>query len=95
MTDKLQGYKGKAKKFLEENDIEIWDIVEIEAIKTTLKGIILPRNEYANPNFIEIKLKNNYNLGVNLNEVKQITKTGKKEAIYKIPEKKFPINKNL
>jgi len=95
MTDKLQGYKGKAKKFLEENNIEIWDIVEIEAIKTTLKGIILPRNEYANPNFIEIKLKNNYNLGVNLNEVKKITKTGKKEAIYKIPEKKFPTNKNL
>ncbi|MBY9003538.1 MAG: Glu-tRNA(Gln) amidotransferase subunit GatD [Candidatus Lokiarchaeota archaeon] len=95
MTDKLQGYKGKAKKYLEENDIEIWDIVEIEAIKTTLKGIILPRNEYADPNFIEIKLKNNYNLGVNLNEVKKITKTGKKEAIYKVPEKKFPTNKNL
>ena len=95
MTDKLQGYKGKAKKYLEENDIEIWDIVEIEAIKTILKGIILPRNEYADPNFIEIKLKNNYNLGVNLNEVKKITKTGKKEAIYKVPEKKFPTNKNL
>lgn len=95
MNDKLQGYKGKARIFLEENDIDIWDIVEIEATKTTLKGIVLPRNEYANPNFIEIKLENNYNLGVNLNEVKKIIKTGKKEAIYKLPEMKFPINKNL
>ena len=83
------------KKFLEENKIEIWDIVEIEAIKTTLNGILLPRNEYADPNFIEIKLKNNYNLGVNLNEVKKITKTGKKEATYKIPEIKFPTNEDL
>ncbi|MHA1670815.1 MAG: Glu-tRNA(Gln) amidotransferase subunit GatD [Promethearchaeota archaeon] len=95
MANKLQGYKGNAKKFLEENNIEVWDIVEIETIKTALKGIILPRNEYADPNFIEIKLKNNYNLGVSLNEVKKIIKTGKKKATYKIPEKKFPINKDL
>jgi len=40
-------------------------------------------------------LKNNYNLGINLNDVTGIKKTGKKEAIYKIPEKQFPKNKNL
>ncbi|MBY8979002.1 MAG: Glu-tRNA(Gln) amidotransferase subunit GatD [Candidatus Lokiarchaeota archaeon] len=95
MSDSLKGYKEKAREYLEKNNIQIWDIVELKTKKTTLQGIILPRNEYSAPNFIEIKLKNNYNLGINLNDVIEITKTGKKEAIYKIPEKKFPKNKNL
>ncbi|MHA1486815.1 MAG: Glu-tRNA(Gln) amidotransferase subunit GatD [Promethearchaeota archaeon] len=95
MSDPLKGYKEKAREYLEKNNIQIWDIVELKTKKTTLQGIILPRNEYSAPNFIEIKLKNNYNLGINLNDVTEIKKTGKKEAIYKIPEKKFPKNKNL
>jgi len=95
MSDSLKGYKKKAREYLEKNNIQIWDIVELKTKKTTLLGIILPRNEYSAPNFIEIKLKNNYNLGINLNDVTGIKKTGKKEAIYKIPEKQFPKNKNL
>ncbi len=95
MSDSLKGYKEKAREYLEKNNIQIWDIVELKTKKTTLQGIILPRNEYSAPNFIEIKLKNNYNVGININDVVEIKKTGKKEAIYKIPEKKFPINKNL
>jgi glutamyl-tRNA(Gln) amidotransferase subunit D len=95
MSDPLKGYKEKVREYLEKNNIQIWDIVELKTKKTTLQGIILPRNEYSAPNFIEIKLKNNYNLGINLNDVTEIKKTGKKEAIYKIPEKKFPKNKNL
>ncbi len=95
MSDSLKGYKKKAREYLEKNNIQIWDIVELKTKKTTLQGIILPRNEYSAPNFIEIKLKNNYNLGINLNDVTGIKKTGKKEAIYKIPEKQFPKNKNL
>jgi len=95
MSDSLKGYKKKTREYIEKNNIQIWDIVELKTKKTTLQGIILPRNEYSAPNFIEIKLKNNYNLGINLNDVTGIKKTGKKEAIYKIPEKQFPKNKNL
>jgi len=95
MSEKLKGYKGEGKKLLEENNIEIWDIVTIKTNKTNYKGIILPRYEYAAPQFINLKLKNNYNIGINVSEVQEIKKVGKKEAIYKIPEKKFPKNKNL
>ncbi|GAG64154.1 unnamed protein product, partial [marine sediment metagenome] len=95
MNESLKGYKGKARECLERENIQIWDIVELITKKTTLKGIILPRNEYSAPNFIEIKLKNNYNVGINISDVIEIKKTGKKEANYKIPEKKFPKKKNL
>jgi glutamyl-tRNA(Gln) amidotransferase subunit D len=95
MKDKLEGYKGKTKEFLRNNNIEIWDIVQVKTKRTQLEGILLPRNEYASPDYVEIKLENNYNIGINISEIETITKKGKREAKYKIPEKKFPINSKL
>ncbi|MFX1417364.1 MAG: Glu-tRNA(Gln) amidotransferase subunit GatD [Promethearchaeota archaeon] len=95
MSEKLKGYKKEGRKLLEKNNIEIWDIVQIKTERTDYEGIILPRNEYSAPNFINLKLSNNYNIGINTNEIKEIKKLGKREASYKIPEKEFPNNKNL
>jgi glutamyl-tRNA(Gln) amidotransferase subunit D len=95
VNEMLRGYKDKGKKLLESNKLNIWDIVQIKTEKTTYEGIILPRNEYVSSDFIEIKLENNYNIGIRATDIKEIKKVDKKEAIYKIPEKKFPINKNL
>ncbi len=95
MNEKLKGYKAEGKKLLEKYNIEIWDIVHIKTEKTNYEGIILPRNEYSAPNFINIKLENNYNVGIKVSDVQEIKKIGKREAIYKIPEKEFPTNKGL
>jgi glutamyl-tRNA(Gln) amidotransferase subunit D len=95
MENKLKGYKEKAKDLLEKKGFEIWDIIQVRTDKTVLEGIILPRAESAAPNFIEIKLENNYNIGIHLDEILEIKKVGKKEAFYKIPEKKFPLNEKL
>ncbi|MHA1343046.1 MAG: asparaginase domain-containing protein, partial [Promethearchaeota archaeon] len=90
MNEKLKGYKEKGKELLEKNNLEIWDIVKIKTDKGDYEGIILPRTEYSLPGYIEIKLKNNYNIGIHANNIKEIIKIGKKKAQYKIPEKKFP-----
>ena len=95
MSEKLKGYKDEGKKLLEKNNIEIWDIVQIKTTKTNYEGIILPRSEYSAPNFINLKLKNNYNVGIKVSEIQEIKKVRKREASYKIPEKEFPKNKNL
>ena len=95
MIEFLKGYKGEGKKLLEKNKIEIWDIVEIETDTSNFNGIILPRSEFAAQEYIEIKLKNNYNIGIKASSIIKIKKVGKQEANYKIPEKKFPINKDL
>jgi glutamyl-tRNA(Gln) amidotransferase subunit D len=55
----------------------------------------MPRSEYSAPDFIEIKLENNYNVGINVSEIQNIKKIGKREANYKLPETEFPHNKNL
>ncbi|UCC18275.1 MAG: Glu-tRNA(Gln) amidotransferase subunit GatD [Promethearchaeota archaeon] len=95
MSEKLKGYRGEGKKLLEKNKLEIWDIVQITTEKTQYEGIILPRIEHSDPNFINIKLENNYNIGVKVSEITEIKKIGKREASYKIPEKQFPYNKDL
>ncbi len=95
MEDKLKGYKGKSIDILKKHTIEIWDIIQITTNKTQLEGIVMPRSEYSAPDFIEIKLENNYNVGINVSEIQNIKKIGKREANYKLPEKKFPYNKDL
>jgi glutamyl-tRNA(Gln) amidotransferase subunit D len=95
MTEKLKGYKGEGKELLEKNKIEIWDIVEIETDTGNYNGIVLPRSEYSAHEYIEIKLKNNYNIGIKASSINEIKKVGKQEASYKIPEREFPFNENL
>jgi len=95
LIEKLKGYKGEGKKILEANKIEIWDIIHIKTSKTNYEGIVLPRSEYSAPNFINLKLENNYNIGINVSDIQEIKKIGKREAVYKIPEKEFPHNENL
>lgn len=95
MEEKLKGYKGKAKKILENNEIAVWDILQIESTQGGFEGVLLPRSEYAHSNFIEIKLENNYNVGIDISNIKNIKKIGNKKATYKIPERKFPRNNKL
>jgi len=95
LSEKLKGYRGEGKKLLENYKLEIWDIVQISTEKTQYEGIILPRIEHSAPNFINIKLENNYNIGVKVSEIRDVKKIGKKEAFYKIPQKEFPKNQDL
>jgi len=95
VEEKLKGYKGKSINLLKKYAIEIWDIIHITTNKTELEGILMPRSEFSAPDFIEIKLENNYNVGINVSDIQKIKKIGKREANYKIPEKEFPHNKDL
>ena len=91
----LKGYKGKAKELLEKYKLKIWDIIQVTTEKSTYEGILLPRNEYSHPEYIELKLENNYNVGIKTSKITALKKIGQREAMYKIPEKKFPKNKQL
>ncbi|MFX1443125.1 MAG: Glu-tRNA(Gln) amidotransferase subunit GatD [Promethearchaeota archaeon] len=95
MAEDLKGYKGKGKEILKKNKVDIWDIIKVQIKEGEYEGIVLPRNEYSAPDYIEIKLENNYNIGIHASHILKIEKIGKREAHYKIPEKKFPVNKKL
>ncbi|MHA2182236.1 MAG: Glu-tRNA(Gln) amidotransferase subunit GatD, partial [Promethearchaeota archaeon] len=74
MSEKLKGYKGEGKELLEKYNLNIWDIIQIKTEKTSYEGIILPRSEYSAENFINIKLENNYNVGIKVSEIQEIKK---------------------
>jgi glutamyl-tRNA(Gln) amidotransferase subunit D len=94
-NDALKGYKGKVRTFLSKKDLAIWDILEIKSKKGSYKGILLPRNELSPSGYVELKLKNNYNIGISVVDIESIEKVGRREAKYKIIEKKFPQKKGL
>jgi len=92
MKDALKGYKGEARKVLESFNIRVWSDAEIETTRGAFKGIVLPRSENDDDKHIVLKLITGYNVGINVNTVKQAREIGYKEAHYQIPEKEFPLS---
>lgn len=65
------GYKGKGLEFLTKNKIEIGHQVKIQA-DSTYFGIVMPRYEHSDDHHIVLKLKNGYNIGLELEKIKKI-----------------------
>jgi glutamyl-tRNA(Gln) amidotransferase subunit D len=85
-----KGYRGASAAVLNRHGVQVWSDVVIETGAARFEGIILPRSETADDKHIVIKLASGYNIGVATEGITAITERGRKEAHYKIPEKKFP-----
>jgi len=93
-NEKYKGYKDAALNILKNFDIQVWSDVEVKTTRGNFKGIVLPRSETADKKHIVLKLRNGYNVGLAADTILEIDETGYKKANYKIPEKKFPYEKN-
>jgi glutamyl-tRNA(Gln) amidotransferase subunit D len=95
-NEDLKGYKGRARAKLIEWNVRVWSDVRVtNDIGSVFEGVILPRSETFDDLHIVVKMKNGYNVGVHVDRVKNIEEVGYKKAIYKIPEKEFPVNPGL
>ncbi|MGH9972575.1 MAG: hypothetical protein ACRD93_01610, partial [Nitrososphaeraceae archaeon] len=56
------------------SDVKLGDSVIVETNNATHIGILIPRYEYADDNHLVLKLKNGYNIGINLGKIKSIKK---------------------
>lgn len=90
----FKGYKGRAKEILKSLGGRVWANVVLKTDKGEFEGVILPRSETADGDHIVLKLKSGYNIGIRADSINEIIETGYKEAVYKIPEKEFPISPN-
>lgn len=96
MKDDFKGYKGLARRKLEEWGVRVWSEVRVVNDKGTLfEGVILPRSETFDDLHFVIKMVTGYNIGIAVDRVRKIEETGYKEAVYKIPEKAFPRRPHL
>ncbi|MDE1766254.1 MAG: Glu-tRNA(Gln) amidotransferase subunit GatD [Thaumarchaeota archaeon] len=78
------GYRGKSLEFLKKNKIEVGNLVKIQA-DSTYSGILMPRYEYSDDDHIVLKLKNGYNIGLEIGKISHIEtesrQSTKKETI--------------
>ena len=84
-----RGYEGNSLKFLKANRIAVGDYVKIVA-DITYSGIIMPRYEHSDDKHIVLKLKNGYNIGL---EIAKIEKIETNHVTKKIIEKSERIEK--
>jgi glutamyl-tRNA(Gln) amidotransferase subunit D len=76
MTERETGYHGKALRAIEQARAEIGDIIKVCKGSEIYEGILIPRSEYGDEKHIVIKLKNGYNIGIEITPETAIEKTG-------------------
>ena len=96
IKDPLKGYRGLARSRLEQWGMRVWGDVRVRnTAGSTFEGVILPRSETFDDLHVVLKLKTGYNVGIHVDRIESIEELGFKEAIYKIPEKAFPVTPDL
>ena len=89
-----RGYNGKALEFLKKNKIKVGDIIKITT-DSDQTGTIMPRYEHSDDRHVVIKLKNGYNIGLELSQIKKIeyisaTQTSQEENKVIKPNQSLP-----
>ncbi|HNS18450.1 MAG TPA: Glu-tRNA(Gln) amidotransferase subunit GatD [Bacteroidales bacterium] len=93
--DIFQGYKGEALETLKKFNTRVWGQAKMETKRGTFVGTVLPRSENDDDQHIVLKIPTGYNVGIDIKTILSITETGYKKAVYKIPEKQFPVTPGL
>jgi len=89
-NEDYKGYRDPALAVLRKYDALVWSDVTIRTDRGEFRGLILPRNEMADPEHVVLKMSTGYNIGLHVGGMQEITVHGRKVANYKIPEKAFP-----
>ena len=76
MSEKETGYRGKAFEAVKKAHAEIGDIIRVVKGSEIYEGILIPRSEYGDEKHVVMKLKNGYNIGVEITPDTKIEKIG-------------------
>jgi glutamyl-tRNA(Gln) amidotransferase subunit D len=93
--EKYAGYHGSTLSWLEDHQLEVWDEIEVTKGDATIKGVILPRNELANPDYVTLKLATGYNIGFNIEGTQSVRKMGRSKGEYRVPQPEIPLKPDL
>jgi glutamyl-tRNA(Gln) amidotransferase subunit D len=66
-----RGYHGKVLEFLKQNKLKVGDTIKIST-DSEQDGTIMPRYEHSDDKHLVLKLKNGYNIGLELDQIKKI-----------------------
>jgi len=74
----LKGYKGKSLDYLTQKNVSVGDSIKVVS-DLTYTGILMPRYETSDDSHVVLKLKSGYNVGIELDEIKNIEKMSSPE----------------
>jgi glutamyl-tRNA(Gln) amidotransferase subunit D len=74
----LKGYKGKSLDYLTQKNVSVGDSVKVVS-DLIYTGILMPRYETSDDSHVVLKLKSGYNVGIELDEIKNIEKMSSPE----------------
>ncbi len=86
-------YSGKLKKLLDSEKVSFGDVIKVVLLDEDLEGVIIERPDYLTKNFLILKLRKGYNIGIspeNIREIKLLKKYKKKDK----KEKKVSFSKD-
>lgn len=76
MNEELFGYRGAILKILRDSGVQIGDEVKVIKVHETFEGVLMPRYELADDSHLVIKLRNGYNIGIEIISDAKIEKMG-------------------
>jgi glutamyl-tRNA(Gln) amidotransferase subunit D len=78
MSEKdLSGYKGCALEHLRKAGVEVGDMLRIVGKEESYEGILIPRSDYGDETHVIVKLRNGYNIGIEITPETFVEKIGK------------------
>ncbi len=87
-------YSGKLGKLLKTKGVNVGDFVLVKFGRSEKSGIVMPKDSFSDPNTLNIKLKNGYNIGILVDEIKEISKEKEPKNLSEIRPQKLSFNKN-
>ncbi|MFP4604558.1 MAG: Glu-tRNA(Gln) amidotransferase subunit GatD [Bacteroidales bacterium] len=94
-NETYQGYQGQSLATLKKFNIRVWSAVDIITTRGKFEGKILPRSENDDDKHIVLKIPTGYNIGIDVDTIKDMQETGFEKANYQIPEQEFPYSDSL
>jgi glutamyl-tRNA(Gln) amidotransferase subunit D len=77
MSEEFSGYKGEALASIRKVGADVGDMIRVTRKKEVYEGILIPRSEYGDETHIVVKLKNGYNIGIEITPDTAIERVGK------------------
>lgn len=89
-----RGYETKSIEILKKSNVKVGDAVKIKA-DLSYEGILMPRYEHSEDSHIVLKLKNGYNVGIEIGKIKKIDLLESKLEVKKEVSEKRVKNQSL
>ncbi len=91
--DNPGGYREAGLELLSRYNISVGDSVKITTEDGEITGLVMPRYESANEEYIVIKLESGYNTGIHVGKIKSITKSSKVTSTLTVRHYHIPADK--